>query len=82
MIAGFSFLSRISKYVMEKCQIFDYSWENYVELEEDNEKREEKLDQLEKNSSNARFIIYKPENSIEMEFKSKSMIDSNGYTLS
>jgi hypothetical protein len=83
MVAGFSFLSRIIKFTMEKCHVFDYSWENYVELHEDEkEKKEEKLDNLEKNSSNAKFIIYKQENSsTELDFKNRHVIDSIGNNI-
>ena len=76
MVAGFSFLSRISKFIMEKFHIFDYSWENYVELHEEREKKEDKSDQLEKNSSNAKFIIYKHENnSTELELRNKNSLE-------
>lgn len=40
MLAGFSFLSRIGKYLCEKCKIFDYSLEDYSELQEEGDKKE------------------------------------------
>lgn len=43
MVAGFSFLSRISKYVCEKFEIFDTSMENYVELDEEKDKKSEQM---------------------------------------
>jgi len=30
MLAGFSFISRISKYFLEKCNILNYSEEEYI----------------------------------------------------
>ena len=52
MLAGFSFLSRVSKFICEKAKIFDYTEENYVAFEEeekekseDKEAKNEKLDQ-------------------------------------
>ncbi len=44
MLAGLSFFSRFIKYACEKCKILDASYENYVELKEENNKKE-KLDQ-------------------------------------
>jgi hypothetical protein len=34
-LAGFSFLSRISKYICEKCNVFNKSLADYVELNEE-----------------------------------------------
>ncbi len=56
MLAGFSFLSRISKYFCERCGIFDFSSENWVELEEEKEKKNEKLEKLENSEKNTTNI--------------------------
>ena len=37
MLAGFSFISRISKFLLEKCNFFNYSEEDYIEFREERE---------------------------------------------
>ncbi len=57
MLAGFSFLSRVSKYICERFEIFDVSSENWVELEEEKEKKQEKLEKLGKAGDNTHIEI-------------------------
>lgn len=46
MLAGFSFLSRISKYLLEKFDICNISMETYQELEEEQDRKDQKLEKL------------------------------------
>jgi hypothetical protein len=74
MLAGFSFLSRISKYLLEKFDICNVSMETYQELEEEHDRKEQKLEKLgemsevEKNISNSKPNL---EKNIELNTKNK-----------
>lgn len=79
MLAGFSFLSRISKYLCERYKIMNISLSDYNELDEEKEKQEEKLEklsELEKSTNNIPNLknleLSKTENKIN-----ESHIDAN-----
>jgi hypothetical protein len=75
ILAGFSFLSRISKFVCEKFKICDQSREDYVEFKEDSiDKKSDKPDQLEKNHSDSKLSpkLLHQNSVVELEFKSIS----------
>jgi hypothetical protein len=79
ILAGFSFLSRISKFICEKFKIFDQSCEDYVEFEEEKDKKAEKKEQLQKKVSDSKGspLILHQNSVVELEFKSKTVLDSN-----
>lgn len=53
MLAGFSFISRISKYFLEKCHMLDYSEEEYVSFNnEEDISKQIPLDNLETKNNN------------------------------
>ena len=42
MLAGFSFLSRVSKFIFEKCNVLNYSENNFTEFKEEIMKEDNK----------------------------------------
>jgi len=66
MVAGFSFLSRITKYICEKLKIFDYSWEHYNQLAEDGE-RQADVSNIDNNCSQTKMNVLMHQTSVEME---------------
>ncbi len=54
MLAGFSFISRISKYFLERCNILNYSEEEYTSFyDEEDTNKQFPLDKIElKNKNN------------------------------
>lgn len=53
MLAGFSFISRISKYFLEKCNILNYSEEEYISFNgEEDMSKQYPLDNIEFNKEN------------------------------
>jgi hypothetical protein len=74
MLAGFSFLSRISKYLLEKFDICNISMETYQELEEEQDRKDQKLEKLGEISEGDKNVTnntQKLDKNIELNIKHK-----------
>jgi len=75
ILAGFSFLSRISKFFCEKFKICDQTKEDYVEFKEDgNDKRSDRSDKIDKKLSDSKLSpqLLHQNSVVELEFKSNT----------